>query len=67
MKLTSGDVHIIRNAGGVVTEDTIRCLVVSHYLLNTNEVILIHHTRCGMLAPVYSGAGTSLTLDLVGS
>jgi carbonic anhydrase len=48
--LSTGDAHIIRNAGGVVTEDTIRCLIISHHLLNTNEVILIHHTRCGMLA-----------------
>lgn len=48
--LKTGDAHIIRNAGGVVTEDTIRCLVISHHLLNTNEIILIHHTRCGMLA-----------------
>ena len=48
--LNTGDAHIIRNAGGVVTEDTIRCLIISHHLLNTNEIILIHHTRCGMLA-----------------
>ena len=48
--LHTGDAHIIRNAGGVVTEDTIRCLIISHHLLNTNEIILIHHTRCGMLA-----------------
>ena len=48
--LQTGDAHIIRNAGGVVTEDAIRCLVISHHLLNTNEIILIHHTRCGMLA-----------------
>ncbi len=48
--LGTGDAHIIRNAGGVVTEDTIRCLIISHHLLNTNEIILIHHTRCGMLA-----------------
>lgn len=48
--LRTGDAHIIRNAGGVVTEDTIRCLIISHHLLNTNEIILIHHTRCGMLA-----------------
>jgi carbonic anhydrase len=47
--LQTGDAHIIRNAGGVVTEDTIRCLLISHHLLNTNEIILIHHTRCGML------------------
>lgn len=48
--LQTGEAHIIRNAGGVVTEDAIRCLIISHHLLNTNEIILIHHTRCGMLA-----------------
>ncbi len=48
--LQTGDAHIIRNAGGVVTEDALRCLIISHHLLSTNEVILIHHTRCGMLA-----------------
>jgi carbonic anhydrase len=48
--LQTGDAHVIRNAGGVVTDDAIRCLVISHHLLNTNEIILIHHTRCGMLA-----------------
>lgn len=48
--LQTGDAHIIRNAGGVVTDDAIRCLVISHHLLNTREFILIHHTRCGMLA-----------------
>jgi carbonic anhydrase len=48
--LQTGDAHIIRNAGGVVGDDAIRCLIISHHLLNTNEIILIHHTRCGMLA-----------------
>jgi carbonic anhydrase len=48
--LQTGEAHIIRNAGGVVTEDAIRCLIISHHLLDTNEIILIHHTRCGMLA-----------------
>jgi carbonic anhydrase len=48
--LQTGDAHIIRNAGGVVTEDAIRSLIISHHLLNTTEFILIHHTRCGMLA-----------------
>ena len=48
--LQTGDAHIIRNAGGVVGDDAIRCLIISHHLLNTNEFILIHHTRCGMLA-----------------
>src|SRR5262245_41276764 len=48
--LQTGDAHIIRNAGGVISDDAIRCLIISHHLLNTNEIILIHHTRCGMLA-----------------
>ena len=48
--LQTGDAHIIRNAGGVVSDDAIRCLIISHHLLNTDEIILIHHTRCGMLA-----------------
>jgi carbonic anhydrase len=48
--LQTGEAHIIRNAGGVVTDDLIRCLIISHHLLNANEIILIHHTRCGMLA-----------------
>ena len=48
--LQTGDAHIIRNAGGVVTDDALRCLIISHHLLDTNEFILIHHTRCGMLA-----------------
>ena len=48
--LQTGDAHIIRNAGGVATDDAIRSLIISHHLLNTNEIILIHHTRCGMLA-----------------
>lgn len=48
--LQTGEAHIIRNAGGVVTDDAIRCLIISHHLLDTNEIILVHHTRCGMLA-----------------
>jgi carbonic anhydrase len=48
--LQTGEAHIIRNAGGVVTEDAIRSLVISHHLLNTHEIVLVHHTRCGMLA-----------------
>ncbi|HKZ73897.1 MAG TPA: carbonic anhydrase [Steroidobacteraceae bacterium] len=48
--LQTGEAHIIRNAGGVVSDDAIRCLIISHHLLDTNEIILIHHTRCGMLA-----------------
>jgi carbonic anhydrase len=48
--LQTGDAHIIRNAGGVVSDDAIRSLIISHHLLDTTEIILIHHTRCGMLA-----------------
>ncbi len=47
--LADGDAHVIRNAGGVVTEDEIRSLAISQRLLGTREVILIHHTDCGML------------------
>jgi carbonic anhydrase len=47
--LNIGDAHIIRNAGGVVTDDAIRSLVISQRLLGTEEIILIHHTDCGML------------------
>ena len=44
-----GDAHVIRNAGGVVSDDAIRSLVISQRLLGTREVMLIHHTDCGML------------------
>jgi carbonic anhydrase len=44
-----GDAHVIRNAGGVVTDDEIRSLSISQRLLGTEEIILIHHTDCGML------------------
>ena len=47
--LNEGDAHIIRNAGGVVTDDVIRSLTISQRLLGTREVMLIHHTDCGML------------------
>jgi carbonic anhydrase len=47
--LRDGDAHVIRNAGGVVTADVIRSLTISQLLLGTREIILIHHTRCGML------------------
>ncbi len=47
--LQEGDAHVIRNAGGVVTEDVIRSLTISQRLLGTREIILIHHTDCGML------------------
>ncbi len=47
--LAEGEAHVIRNAGGVVTEDEIRSLTISQRLLGTREIILIHHTDCGML------------------
>jgi carbonic anhydrase len=47
--LTEGDAHVIRNAGGVVTDDEIRSLAISQRLLGTEEIVLIHHTDCGML------------------
>jgi len=47
--LQPGDAHIVRNAGGIVTEDVIRSLLVSHYQLGTQEVLIINHTECGMM------------------
>jgi carbonic anhydrase len=47
--LQEGDAHVIRNAGGVVSDDVLRSLVISQRLLGTREVILVHHTDCGML------------------
>src|SRR3954470_19819190 len=47
--LEPGDTHVIRNAGGVVTDDEVRSLAISQRLLGTEEIILIHHTDCGML------------------
>ena len=47
--LEEGDAHVIRNAGGVITDDEIRSLAISQRLLGTEEIILIHHTDCGML------------------
>ena len=47
--LEEGEAHVIRNAGGVVTDDEIRSLAISQRLLGTEEIVLIHHTDCGML------------------
>ena len=52
--LLEGDAHVIRNAGGVVTDDVIRSLTISQRLLGTREIMLIHHTDCGMLS--FTGA-----------
>ena len=58
--LAPGDAHVIRNAGGVVTEDTLRSLAISQHLLGTREVLIVHHTRCGM-----QGADEAAVLDQV--
>src|SRR5450755_3764880 len=47
--LKAGDAHIIRNAGGIVTDDTLRSLVISHHLLGTEEIMIINHTDCGLM------------------
>jgi carbonic anhydrase len=47
--LDEGEAHVIRNAGGVVTEDAIRSLSLSQHMLGTEEIVLIHHTDCGLL------------------
>ncbi len=47
--LSEGDAHVIRNAGGVATDDVVRSLTISQRLLGTREIVLVHHTDCGML------------------
>jgi carbonic anhydrase len=47
--LKVGEAHMIRNAGGIATDDAIRSLVISHYLLGTNEIMVINHTDCGLM------------------
>jgi carbonic anhydrase len=47
--LKTGDAHIIRNAGGIVTEDALRSLVISHHLLGTEEIMVVNHTDCGLM------------------
>ncbi|HEX3689469.1 MAG TPA: carbonic anhydrase [Solirubrobacteraceae bacterium] len=61
--LTEGDAHVIRNAGGVVTEDAIRSLAISQRLLGTEEIILIHHTGCGMLTFTDDGFRSAIEKD----
>jgi carbonic anhydrase len=62
--LSEGDAHVIRNAGGVVTEDEIRSLAISQRLLGTEEIILIHHTDCGMLTFTDDGFKRSVQDDV---
>ena len=61
--LEAGDAHIIRNAGGVVTEDEIRSLAISQRLLGTEEIVLIHHTDCGMLTFTDDGFKADIEAD----
>jgi carbonic anhydrase len=61
--LNDGEAHVIRNAGGVVTDDEIRSLTISQRLLGTQEIILIHHTDCGMLTFTDDGFKASIQKD----
>jgi carbonic anhydrase len=61
--LQEGEAHVIRNAGGVVTEDEIRSLAISQRLLGTEEIILIHHTDCGMVTFTDDGFKQSILED----
>jgi len=61
--LAEGDAHVIRNAGGVITEDAIRSLVISQRLLGTQEIMLIHHTDCGMLSFKGSDVKSAIKAD----
>ena len=61
--LNEGEAHVIRNAGGVVTDDEIRSLTISQRLLGTKEIILIHHTDCGMLTFTDDGFKAQIQAD----
>ena len=62
--LANGDAHVIRNAGGVVTDDAIRSLVISQRLLGTKEIILLHHTDCGMVTFTDDDVKAQITADV---
>ncbi len=62
--LGEGEAHVIRNAGGVVTEDAIRSLVISQRLLGTKDIVLIHHTDCGMLTFKDDDVKTQIAKDV---
>ena len=61
--LHEGDAHVIRNAGGVITDDEIRSLTISQRLLGTKEIVLIHHTDCGMLTFTDEGLKEQIQAD----
>jgi len=61
--LGDGEAHVLRNAGGVITDDVIRSLAISQRLLGTREVMLIHHTDCGMLKLTDDGFRAELQAD----
>ena len=61
--LTEGDAHVIRNAGGVVSPDVLRSLAISQRLLGTREIVLIHHTDCGMLTFTDDGFKAQIEAD----
>ena len=65
--LELGEAHVIRNAGGVITDDAIRSLVISQRLLGTREIILIHHTDCGMLTFRDDEVKAAITEDVAAS
>jgi len=62
--LAEGDAHVIRNAGGVVTADALRSLAISQRLLGTTEIVLIHHTGCGMLTFTDDGFKASIQAEV---
>jgi carbonic anhydrase len=62
--LAEGDAHVIRNAGGVITADEIRSLAISQRLLGTREIVLIHHTDCGMLTFTDDEFNASILADV---
>src|SRR5881275_224181 len=62
--LAEGDAHVIRNAGGRASEDAIRSLVISYKLLGTNEIVVIHHTDCGMMTFRNEDLVTKIRADL---
>ena len=61
--LKVGDAHMIRNAGGIATEDAVRSLVVSHYFLGTNEIMVINHTDCGLMKASEADMQTKIAQD----